>query len=338
MRRTGTVLRIDGRGPTRHAVIGRGREGSFLRTVEGAGPHRVRRRAAAIALAGGLLVLSGCAGIGAATPEPTATSTLPVGVKVALEQLRADVGPRQMQVRVTNGSDAPLEIGAVRVEDDRFDGPAERVIADRVSTLRPGSAVDIRVQLPPVDCTAPSEPASDHASTVVLELIRDGDATEVAGPASDSLGFLAPLHARECLMERVTDAAALAFTGFEPSAPGEAATLQLTITPTGDGAATIVGVEDTNLIEFLGIPTDEDLLPLGVDVEPGDTEPIVVELPIRPFRCDPHVVQEDKRGTVFDVRVELDGEPGQVELFVGEEMRGRILTWVADWCRFGSGG
>ena len=56
---------------------------------------------------------------------------------------------------------------------------------------------------------------------------------------------------------------------------------------------------------------------------------------MRPVRCDPHVVQEDKRGTIFDVRVELDGEPGQVELFVGEDMRGRILTWVAEWCGFG---
>ena len=46
-------------------------------------------------------------------------------------------------------------------------------------------------------------------------------------------------------------------------------------------------------------------------------------------------VQEDKRGTIFDVRVSVAGESGEVELFVGDALRGRILTWVADWCGFG---
>ena len=42
-------------------------------------------------------------------------------------------------------------------------------------------------------------------------------------------------------------------------------------------------------------------------------------MPLVPFRCDPHAVQEDKRGTIFDVRVEVDGEPGEIELAAAEE-------------------
>ena len=80
----------------------------------------------------------------------------------------------------------------------------------------------------------------------------------------------------------------------------------------------------------------EETYPLGIVVGAGDEVPVVVDVPIVPFRCDPHAVLEDKRGTIFGVPVELDGEPGTVELFVGEEMRGRILTWVGDWCRFGT--
>lgn len=313
----------------RHAAFAGAEPPSILRTVQ--------RRAgwATVLLAVGL-VLPGC---GAATDgggSPGVAPTLPAGVTVELQQLRADVAPRQAQVHLTNGSDDPLQIAAVRVEDDRFDGPAERVIADRVSTVPAGGAVDIRVQLPPVDCTAPSEPEGDGAgSRVVLELVGEDGTTEVSTSASDALGFLATLHARECLMERVQDAATLEFTGFEASAPGEPATLQLTITPTGAGTATIVGVEGTNLIAFTGISADEDLFGLDLHVDTADAEPVVVDLPMRPFRCDPHVVQEDKRGTIFDVRVEVDGEPGQVELFVGDEMRGRILTWVGEWCGFG---
>ena len=315
----------------RHAAFA-GREARVvLRTV-----RRPPVWATAAVLAGVLgPALVGCMP-GSAAGDPDVAPTLPAGVRVELQQLRADVAPRHAQVHVSNGSDEPLRIAAVRVEDDRFDGPAERVVADRVSVVPAGGTVDIRVQLPPVDCTAPSEPKDGRpGSLVVLELVGDAGTTEVSASASDALEFLAPLHVRECLMERVRDAATLEFTGFEASAPGEPASLRLTVTPTGAGAATIVGVEGTNLIEFTGIPGDEDLLRLDLEVEPGEAEPIVVDLPMRPFRCDPHVVQEDKRGTIFDVRVELDGEPGQVELFVGEDMRGRILTWVAEWCGFG---
>ena len=60
-------------------------------------------------------------------------------------------------------------------------------------------------------------------------------------------------------------------------------------------------------------------------------------VPIVPLRCDPHAVMEDKRGTVFDVRVEVDGASGVIEVAAPEAMRGEILRWVADWCGFGPG-
>lgn len=285
------------------------------------------RVALAIALAA-VLGLVGCA----ATAGPAPAATLPAGVVVELAQLRADVASRQAEVHVANGSDAPLTVGAVRIEDARFDGPATRVMADRVSTVPAGGAVDIRVQLPPVDCSAPD----DGEAAVVLELVGESATTEVTASAPDPLGFLVELHARECLLEQVTDAAALAFTGFTPSPAGQPAALELTISPTGAGAATVVGVARTNLIDFAGTPAEE-VYPVGVEVAKGDTDPIVVRIPIVPFRCDPHVVQEDKRGTIFDVPVELDGKGGEVELFVGDELRGQILTWVGAWCGFGQG-
>ncbi|MFK4805783.1 hypothetical protein ACI3KX_07945 [Microbacterium sp. ZW CA_36] len=285
--------------------------------------------AAAIAVALGLV---GC------SPSPTVATTaapvptLPAGVTVELAQLRADVAPRQAQLRVRNGSDAAITVGEVRVEDPRLDGPATRVVPDRVSTIPAGGSVDIRVQLPPVACSTPDDGDSD----AVLELVGESGSAEVTASAPDALGFLAPLHARECLQERMADAATLAFTGFRPSAPGEPATLELTVTPTGTGAGTVVGLERTNLLDFAGTPAEDEVFPLDIDVSAAaaEAEPVVVEIPLVPFRCDPHAVQEDKRGTIFDVRIELQGEPGEFELFVGDELRGRILTWVAGWCGF----
>lgn len=286
----------------------------------------------------GALAVAGCAPGGAtpttpgdATSSPGPLPTLPAGVTVAVAQLRADVAARQAQLRVTNGSDAPVTVGEVRVDDPRFAEPATRVFADRVSTIPAGGTVDIRIQLPAADCTAPDE----GEGVAVLELVSDSGSAEATASAPDLLGFVADMHVRDCVLERVTDAATLAFTAFEPSPPGEPAVLELTVTPTGDGAATVVGVEGTNLLSFAGIPPEEDLYPLALEVRPGDAAVVVVDLPLVPFRCDPHAVQEDKRGTLFDVRVDLDGAEGEFELFVGEEMRGDILSWVASWCGFG---
>jgi hypothetical protein len=311
----------------RHAASTGARLAAVLRTALATVP--IRRAAAGTVMAAGL-VLAGCAGPPSATPDPT--PTLPEGVTVELAQLRADVAPRQAQVRVVNGSNAAITVRQVRVEDPRFDGPAARVIADRTSTIAAGGVVDIRVQLPAVDCTAPD----DGEAEVVLEIVGESSSAEVTAAAPDALGFLTPLHARECLQERVADAATLAFTGFQPSAPGEPAALELTVTPTGAGEATIVGLERTNLLEFAGSSAQEELHPLGLTVLATDTEPVVVQIPLLPFRCDPHAVLEDKRGTIFDVRVEREGESGEFTLFVGDELRGRILTWVGDWCGFGS--
>jgi hypothetical protein len=61
---------------------------------------------------------------------------------------------------------------------------------------------------------------------------------------------------------------------------------------------------------------------------------VTVELPILPARCDAHAVQEDKRGTVFRLLVEVGARPGSFDLAATPEMRGEILGWIAEWCGF----
>ena len=171
------LLRDKGESP-RHAAHEATNAPSFRRTV---------RRSAALPVAAAALVLAGCGAVGGSA-EPD--RTLPEGVTVELIQLRADVAPRQAQVHVTNGSDVALRIGDVRVEDPRFEDAAVRVVADRTSSVPAGRSVDVRVQLAAVDCDAPA----DAEPEVVLELLADDGSTEVTTPASDPLGFVAPLH------------------------------------------------------------------------------------------------------------------------------------------------
>ncbi len=253
-------------------------------------------------------------------------------------QLRGDVATRQAQVQVTNDSRRTIMIGDVRVEDPRFDGP-RRVSSTASAPSVRAVASTSRCSCPPSRApTATSATTATAAPEVVLEIGDEESAASVRTVADDPLGFIAPLHERECRAQALADAATLEFTGFDPSPAGEAATLELTVTPSGEGRATIVAVQATNLLGF-GPESVDGAFPLDIEIDAGQagtaTEPIVVEVPIVPFRCDPHAVQEDKRGTIFDIRLALDGEPGEIELFVGEDLRGRILTWVADWCDFG---
>jgi hypothetical protein len=288
--------------------------------------HRVRRRVAAALTAVAACGLAACTAQ-APAPQPTG---LPAGIEVSFVQLRSDVASRQAEVRIRNGGDEALIVGAVSVADPRFDGAAERIVA-RTSTIPAGASTDIRVQLPPVACPAPD----DAAATVSIGYTVDGvDAVAVA-PLPDPLAFVPPLHERECLAAALAEAADVSFTAFVPSDAGEPADLELTVAPTGDGAAQLTGIRETNLLTFDMPGSAGGLWPLEVAVRPGDTAPFVVHLPLVPARCDPHAVLEDKRGTVFWVEAVIGDEPSRIDLATGEEMRGRILTWVAHWCGYG---
>ena len=282
---------------------------------------RVRRRALVAAFA--LAVLTGCAG----GPTDGSGGSSEPELRAALIQLRADVAERHAQVRVENLSGAAVRIGEVAVVDPRFVADAVRLV-DRGSTVPAGGSIDIRVQLPAVTCDI----ASSADPSVRLELIADGTSRGVTLPIADPLGFAGPLHDRECRAEALAAAADIAFTGFSPSPSGEPALLHMEIVAVGDGEAEVTAVQQTNLLTF-GDATIDGVLPIGVLVQPGK-EPTTLDLPVVPTRCDAHAVQEDKRGTIFDVRVSVAGESGEVELFVGDALRGRILTWVADWCGF----
>jgi len=269
------------------------------------------------------LALSACA----ADEVPDAASPAD-SLTVEVRQQRSDVAARQAQIVITNGTDADVTIGAARIDDPRFEGPAVR-LHDRESPIRPGTTVALPVQLAPVACPAPD----DAESTVTFVWTQGGQSGEATVAAPDPLGFIPPLHERECQAEALAAAADLSLSSFTPSPPGEPADLVLTVAPTGAASALLQTLHATNLLTFAGDAVE--FYPLDVVIAEGDRAPVEVRIPLEPIRCDPHAVQEDKRGTVFTVDVELDGAPGQIQLAASEQVRGEILTWVADWCGFG---
>ncbi|MFH8251240.1 hypothetical protein ACH3VR_12790 [Microbacterium sp. B2969] len=284
--------------------------------------HRGLLSAAALC---GVLVLAACT---APVGDPDLDPRLAV-ISAEFVQLRSDVAARQAEVRVTNDGDVPVQVGDVEVRDDRFDGVATRVNAGRVSTIPAGGTVDIRVQLPAMDCDV-----SEGQTSVWLEVPSFGEGMAFGRPLPDELSVIAPLHERECRAAAVAAAADVSLSSFTPSPAGEPADLTLTVVPTGEASASLVAMHATNLLTFAG--DDVETYPLDLAIAEGDSDTVEVHVPIEPLRCDPHAVQEDKRGTVFTLDVEVDGAPGQIELAASEDMRGAILTWVGQWCGFGS--
>lgn len=268
-------------------------------------------RRAALVL-GMAAVLAGCAA------EPP---SLPAGVTALVVQQRSDVAERMAELRLHNGSDAALAFTAVRIDDSRF---ASAVDIEREVRLDAGATTDLRFALPDALC--------DGGEVRRILTVTRTDGTELVAELSDAEDFTVGLHERECLLADIERTASLAWTAFTASPPGESASATLTISPTGAGTPVLLaGIRSTNLVRFA--PKNGERWPLDLALD-APTEPISFEVPLVPQRCDPHVVQEDKRGTIFTIDVE-EPRAGVVELPMPAELKAQVLSWVGAWCRFG---
>ena len=59
---------------------------------------------------------------------------------------------------------------------------------------------------------------------------------------------------------------------------------------------------------------------------------IELRLRIRPARCDPHAVAEDKVGTLLPLNVSVGGREGQLKIAAGTALRGQIYDFVTSAC------
>jgi hypothetical protein len=94
---------------------------------------------------------------------------------------------------------------------------------------------------------------------------------------------------------------------------------------------TIDRIEGTTLLG-----EDQDMpWPRSVAVSAGGQRPgqdTVLGLHIRPARCDPHAVAEDKVGTLLPLRVRVGGREGVLKIGAGGLLRGRIYDFVTSAC------
>jgi hypothetical protein len=164
------------------------------------------------------------------------------------------------------------------------------------------------------------------------------DGTTALLPAQDQHGVLARVHGERCFADRAGAAVTL---GLEDAlAPGpfpDTAALELVVGPpaVGAGAAgSSPGTLGPAVLRSVGSTTllaEDSRAPWPRDVAlvPGSGVAIVV----RPARCDPHAVAEDKVGTLIPLALDVAGQEGVVKVAASPALRGQLYDAVIRICR-----
>ena len=259
---------------------------------------------------------------------------MPDGLSVEVYQTRTDTGPRRIQIAFTNATDAPIVIERLVFDSTQFDGPAQwekdstRVVA--------GATVDLPVLLPPPDCDA-----DEIVHTVEFDyVLADGTTGTATANPVDRLDRMPALRLEDCITESVAEIAILtADTLPYPIDVGgiPAVGVDITVEPTGaDGEVTFVASGSTTLLMMADPATAAlaNVLPLDVVVR-GTDEPSVITLTVAPGRCDPHAIQEDKRGTIFPLEVITADGAGRIYVTTAGPVRSALYDVVIANCAAG---
>ena len=162
---------------------------------------------------------------------------------------------------------------------------------------------------------------------------------QAVAPAADPFGVLARNNSEICLARAAFAVATIALApDLEVAADGRTAVVRLLMQPRAAGAGGDAGgagagelvidrIEETTLLA----EAPQAPWPRSVTLRAGGPR-AEVRLGIRPSRCDPHAVAEDKVGTLLPLRVRVAGREGVVKIDAGSRLRGRIYDLVTKAC------
>jgi hypothetical protein len=281
------------------------------------------RRAYATALAC-LSVVALAAGCSAPHPPTRETTALPDGIRFEVMQGRTDYTSGTLVLRAINEGTADVTLSGATVSWPGFAEPAEW---RKTTTLPAGRTVDLRTPLPGMNCGTGVDDSS--APTLTVDL---GNHSPVVLAVDDPLGTLTRVHGIECVGARVNRVATIDLAAplrVEGAGADAVAVLTLRFTPTGeDGSVRVSSVASTPLLA----PQDgSDSWPLSISVDAATTVS-TVELRVRPARCDPHAIAEDKIGTVLVLSVHVDGSDGAYRYPVDDATRNGLYEFVKSVC------
>lgn len=291
--------------------------------------------AAAVAL---LAAAASCSGSTAGTEASTAAPAVPPPVTAAINQYRDNYSKQIIEIQLTNTTGRPLTVAGAELMSPLFSAAIAWPGQPGGIELPPGQTKSISAPLPAPDCSRTPAPAggAGEPATVSLRLATSGaGAAPGAAPtaaAPDPYGVLARNNAEMCLAQAAAAVASIrAVPELEVAADAKTAVVRLLVTPHGPAGAadalTIDRIQETTLLaEDPAAPW-----PRAVTVRAGGAGQ-ELRLGIRPARCDPHAVAEDKVGTLLPLRVSVAGREGLLKIDAGATLRDRIYDFVTTAC------
>jgi hypothetical protein len=273
-----------------------------------------------------------------ATPSAAASSTASSApVTAVINQLRDDYSRRIIAIQLTNTTARPVTVLGARAASPLFSGTIEWPATPGGIELPPGQTKILPAPLSSPYC-GPPPGLPNQAAAVALHLAGvTGTGPAATVPAADPYGVLTRNNAEMCLAVAVSAVAGIRLEPeLEVSAGGQRAVLGLTITPRSTAGSTPTGPSGTLILHRIDGTTliDEDPAapwPHSVAVHAGGAIQHF-RLGIRPARCDPHAIADDKVGTLLPLRVSAGGNDGVVKIDAGAMLRGRIYDFVSTAC------
>jgi len=303
-------------------------------------------RWAAVALL--LLATASCsAGPGAAGPgsgsgtpaSPSASASVAAPLTAEISQFRDNYSRQIIEIQLTNTTGEPVTVLAAGLRSPLFASRISWTAAAAGTELPPHQTKSLPARLPAASC--PDQAAEQSragqpsaAVEVLLASAAGAPGKTVTTDAADPFGVLARNNGEMCVAQAAAAIADLRFgPALELSPDARTAFLHLLITPRNsatdpaDRALTINSVGGTTLLE------EDPSAPWPSGLRIGATGPArELRLGIRPARCDPHAVAEDKVGTLIPLHVSVAGREGVLKIDAGAQLRGRIYDFVTSAC------
>lgn len=286
---------------------------------------------------------------GTAPPAPPGADPVTAGIN----QFRDNYSKQIIEIQLTNTTGAPITVLAAAVQSPLFGAGISWTAAGAGVELPPGQTKSLPAQLPEASCQRQppaGEPSAGRAeagptATLTVEPAPGAGTAVLTAAAADPFGVLARNYAELCLARAAAGVADFRLSpDLEVSPDGRSAVLRLLVTPHDPGAAgsgasgstagsaaagglTIRSVGGTPLL------AEDGRAPWPRDLRIDTAGPAYqLRLGIRPARCDPHAVADDKVGTLIPLTVAVAGREGVLKVDAGSQLRGRIYDFVTNAC------
>ncbi|MFF2243724.1 hypothetical protein ACFVTM_06035 [Arthrobacter sp. NPDC058130] len=288
-----------------------------------------------------------------ATTTATATPTAAGPVTAEISQFRDNYSKQIIEIQLTNTTGSTLAVLGAELTSPLFAAAIAWPAHAGGIDLPPGQTKSLPAPLPAPECGSPgattgppgtgtASGSATGAASVSLRLAQpQGGApgqADATAPAADPFGVLARNNAEMCLTREASSVATIRLApDLEVAADGRTAVVRLLLQPraadaanpggAGAGELVIDRIDETTLLA----EAPQAPWPRSVTLRAGGP-PQEVRLGIRPARCDPHAVAEDKVGTLLPLRVRVAGREGVLKIGAGDQLRGRIYDFVTTAC------